>query len=105
MKFAEFHAGQVIEAGPYDVSEAEVLLELDADGKREMQKTIEDLMCRPPKTPVATGTPSVLTSALAANPVGYNDTTAGANNVYDVTVQVSDCTNTDTQAIDRKSVV
>ena len=25
MKFAEFHAGQVIEAGPYDVSEAEVV--------------------------------------------------------------------------------
>ena len=25
MKFAEFHAGQVIEAGPYHVSEAEVL--------------------------------------------------------------------------------
>jgi acyl dehydratase len=25
MKFAEFHAGQVIEAGPYEVTEAEVL--------------------------------------------------------------------------------
>jgi acyl dehydratase len=25
MKFAEFHAGQVIEAGPYEVSEAEIL--------------------------------------------------------------------------------